>query len=160
MTAGVPCEDVEDQFFIDSRKILMDGVFYTCRAFGNIMLEQEQGSIINMGSISGFIVNKPQPQSYYNAAKAGIHIYTKSLAMEWASRGVRVNGVAPCCIDTPLIEWVKKEKEMYQTWLDMTPMARLGQPHEVASTVAFLSSDAASFMTGTIVNVDAGYTLW
>ena len=157
---GVACEDVEDQFWIDHMKILMDGVFYTCRAFGNIMLDQQQGSIVNMGSISGFIVNKPQKHSYYNTAKAGVHIYTKSLAMEWATRGVRVNGVAPCAIDTPLIQFVKEDKEMYQTWLDMTPMARLGQTSEVASTVAFLSSDASSFMTGTIVNVDGGYTLY
>ena len=155
---GVACEDVEDEFWMEHMRILMDGVFYTCRAFGNIMLEQKSGSIVNMGSISGFIVNKPQPQSYYNAAKAGIHIYTKSLAMEWATRGVRVNGVAPCCIDTPLCEWVKSEKEMYKTWLDMHPMGRMGQPSEVASTVAFMASDASSFMTGTILNVDAGYT--
>ena len=122
---------------------------------------QGKGSIVNIGSISGFIVNKPQPQAFYNASKAAVHHLTKSLAAEWAKRGVRVNAVAPSYIETPLTAFgMKEHPEMLKTWLEMTPMGRVGQPDEIASVVQFLASDAASFMTGSIVLADGGYCSW
>ena len=73
----------------------VDGVFWCCRAFGKVMLRQQRGAIVNIGSMSGFIVNKPRPPSFCNASKAAVHHLTRSLAAEWGARGVRVNAVAP-----------------------------------------------------------------
>jgi NAD(P)-dependent dehydrogenase (short-subunit alcohol dehydrogenase family) len=110
--------------------------------------------------MSGFIVNKPQQQAYYNASKAAVHHLTKSLAAEWGARGVRVNAVAPTYINTPLTAHAKTNEVMMGPWLDGTPMARLGEPDEIASVVLFLASDASSLLTGSIVLADGGYTCW
>ncbi|HUG62211.1 MAG TPA: SDR family oxidoreductase [Methylomirabilota bacterium] len=155
-----PAETVADEHWLNVIDVNLNGVFWCCRAFGNHMLTQKSGSIVNIGSMSGFIVNKPQEQSYYNASKAGVHHLTKSLAAEWGARGVRVNAVAPTYIATPLNEFVKSKPEMYNAWIDGTPMARLGEIEEIASVVLFLASEAASLMTGSIVLVDGGYTCW
>jgi NAD(P)-dependent dehydrogenase (short-subunit alcohol dehydrogenase family) len=88
-----------------------------------------------------------------------VHHLTRSLAGEWATRGVRVNAVAPTYIETPLTAEAMK-KDMYKTWIEMTPMARVGQPDEIASVVLFLASQASSLLTGSIVLADAGYTCW
>jgi len=138
----------------------LNGLFWCCRAFGKPMLAAGRGSIVNIGSMSGFIVNKPQPQAQYNASKAGVHHLTKSLAAEWATRGVRVNAVAPTYINTPLTAYAKQNTAMFDAWIDGTPMARMGEPDEIAAVVMFLASDAASLLTGSIVLADGGYTSW
>ncbi len=158
--SDVKAEDTTDAHWRLHMDVNLDGVFWCCREFGKLMLEAGRGAIVNMGSMSGEIVNKPQPQSFYNASKAAVHHLTRSLATEWASRGVRVNAVAPTYIATPLTLFGKENKEMFQTWLDMTPMGRLGEPDEIASTVLFLASDASSLLTGSIVLADGGYTSW
>ena len=155
-----PAETVTDEHWLNVIDVNLNGTFWCCRAFGKHMLAAKSGTIVNIGSMSGFIVNKPQEQSYYNASKAGVHHLTKSLAAEWGARGVRVNAVAPTYIETPLNAFVKNSPRMFDAWIGGTPMARLGQVDEVASVVLFLSSDAASLMTGSIVLVDGGYTCW
>ena len=155
-----PAEKVSDEHWLNVLDVNLNGTFWCCRAFGRHMLEKKSGAIVNIGSMSGFIVNKPQEQSYYNASKAAVHHLTKSLAAEWAARGVRVNAVAPTYIATPLNEFVKSNPAMYDAWIGGTPMGRLGKVEEIASVVLFLASDAASLMTGSIVLADGGYTCW
>ena len=155
-----PAENVEDEHWLNVIDVNLNGLFWCCRAFGRHMLARRSGAIVNIGSMSGFIVNKPQEQSYYNASKAGVHHLTKSLAAEWGTRGVRVNAVAPTYINTPLNAFVKSKPAMYDAWIGGTPMARLGEIDEVAAVVLFLASDAASLMTGSVVVVDGGYTCW
>lgn len=156
----VKAEDTTDEHWLKHIDINLNGVFRCCREFGRVMLEQGRGAIVNIGSMSGFIVNKPQEQSFYNASKAGVHHLTKSLAAEWAARGVRVNAVAPTYIDTTLTRFGMENPALYPHWLAGTPMNRVGQPEEIASVVHFLASDASSLLTGSIVLADGGYTLW
>jgi NAD(P)-dependent dehydrogenase (short-subunit alcohol dehydrogenase family) len=159
--SSIKAEEMSDEVWRFHLDVNLDGVFWCCRAFGKTMLQQGKGAIVNIGSMSGCISNKPQEQAAYNASKAAVHHLTRSLAGEWAARGVRVNAVAPTYIETPLTSFgIKENPAMYKTWLDMTPMGRVGQPDEIASVVHFLASDAASLMTGSIVLADGGYCCW
>lgn len=158
--SDTPAEDTTDEHWLNVIDVNLNGVFWCCRAFGRAMLDKGQGAIVNIGSMSGIIANKPQPQCFYNASKAGVHHLTKSLAAEWAEQGVRVNAVAPTYIETPLTRFGMEDQRLYPAWMENTPMRRVGQPDEIASVVLFLASDAASLLTGSIVVADAGYTCW
>jgi NAD(P)-dependent dehydrogenase (short-subunit alcohol dehydrogenase family) len=155
-----PSEEMTDDAWLKVIDINLNGVYWCNRAFGKRMLDAGSGAIVNIGSMSGIIANKPQPQCHYNASKSGVHMLTKSLAAEWGPRGVRVNAVAPTYIETAMTKEALKGKDWYETWMEMTPMGRWGRPDEIASVVHFLASDAASLMTGSIVLADAGYTCW
>lgn len=158
--SDTPAEETSDEHWLNVIDVNLNGVFWCCRSFGKQMLDKGQGSIVNIGSMSGIVVNKPQPQAYYNASKAAVHHLTKSLAAEWAAKGVRVNAVAPTYVETPLTKFGMEDERLYPVWMENTPMGRVGQPDEIASVVLFLASDAASLLTGSIVVADAGYSCW
>ncbi|WAC27599.1 SDR family NAD(P)-dependent oxidoreductase [Ancylobacter sp. SL191] len=136
----------------------LNGVFNCAQLIGGAMVAEGRGAIVNVSSMCGEIVVHPQPQIAYNAAKAGVNMLTKSLAVEWARRGVRVNAVAPGYTATELTLAGRSNPDWFHVWLDRTPMGRLGEPHEIADAVLFLASDAASFITGAVLAVDGGYT--
>jgi NAD(P)-dependent dehydrogenase (short-subunit alcohol dehydrogenase family) len=157
---SVSSEQCTDEEWLRIINIDLNSVFYCCREFGKVMLARGKGSIINTASMSGLISNAPQPQSAYNTAKAGVIILTKSLAGEWAKRGVRVNSISPGYINTPMTPKGKVRSDWYEPWMQFTPMGRMGEPQEIAPAVVFLASDASSFFTGSNLVVDGGYTCW
>lgn len=138
--------------------INLGGVFHCSQAFGRRMIADRCGSIVNISSICGEVAVHPQPQVSYNAAKAGVNLLTKSLAVEWAKLGVRVNAVAPGYVATELTLKGRSNEAWFSTWMNMTPMGRLGEPREIANAVLFLAADASSYITGTVLTVDGGYT--
>jgi NAD(P)-dependent dehydrogenase (short-subunit alcohol dehydrogenase family) len=157
---SVPSEDCTDEEWLKVININLNAVFYCCREFGQAMLRQGRGSIINTASMSGLISNNPQPQCAYNAAKAGVIMLTKSLAGEWAKRGVRVNSISPGYINTAMTPKGQVRNDWYDVWMAFSPMGRLGEPQEIAPAVVFLASDASSFFTGSNLVIDGGYTCW
>ena len=158
--SGPLAEDTTDEQWLKVINVNLNGLYWCCREFGGHMLRAGRGVIVNIGSMSGLVVNKPQAQASYNASKAAVHHLTRSLAAEWGSKGVRVNAVAPTYINTPMTAYAANDKAMFGVWMDGTPMRRMGETSEVASVVLFLASDASSLLTGSIVVADAGYTCW
>ena len=116
------------------------------------------GVIVNVGSMSGLIVNRPQWQAAYNASKAAVHHLTKSLAAEWAPLGIRVNAIAPGYVKTELAPVDRPDLRQY--WVEEAPLRRYASPEEIAPAAVFLASNASSFMTGSVVVIDGGYTVW
>lgn len=155
-----PSEDLTPEEWLRVIDVNLNGVFWCSQAAGRRMLARRNGVIVNIASMSGVIANKPQPQSHYNASKAGVIMLTQSLAAEWADRNVRVNAVSPGYIGTEMTMLGMNTPEWKKTWLEMTPMARVGKPVEIANAVWYLASDAASFATGSNLVVDGGYTAW
>ena len=157
---NVEAEHTSDDDWLNILNVNLNGVFWCSRAAGKRMLKRGSGSVVNIASMSGMIVNKPQPQAAYNTSKAGVIMLTKSLAAEWAKRGVRVNSVSPGYIGTEMTKLGMSNEEWNRQWLEMTPMGRVGEPADIAHAVLYLASDAARFATGTNLVVDGGYTVW
>ena len=128
-----------------------------CQAAARRMRSQGSGVIVNVGSISGFIVNRPQEQASYNASKAAVHQLTRSLAVEWADMGVRVNAIAPGYVKTGIAPI--DDPEYAPWWVDLAPQRRYALPEELGPSIVYLASDASSFMTGAILTVDGGYSV-
>ncbi|HID55101.1 TPA: SDR family oxidoreductase [Candidatus Poribacteria bacterium] len=149
-------EDMTDQQWNAVMDVNLKGVFYCCRAVGRVMMRQGGGKIVNVASMSALIVNRPQNQVSYNASKAGVVMLTRSLAVEWAQYGIRVNAISPGYM---LTEMTRKVSHMFPLWEPMVPMKRLGEPEELRGALLFLVSDASSYVTGHNLIVDGGYTL-
>lgn len=140
--------------------INVHGAFFTAREAARNMIPQGGGSITLVASMSANIVNIPQPQTPYNAAKAAVKHMAASLAVEWAKKGVRVNCLSPGYMLTKLTKTIlAHDQELKKTWESLTPMGRMGDPEDLAGAVVFLSSDASRFMTGSEIRVDGGYCI-
>lgn len=139
------------------------GVFLCAQAAGRAMLAAGYGKLINTASMSGSIVNTPQNQVAYNASKAGVIQLTRSLAAEWARRGVRANSISPGYTRTLLVDNLLATpvgQSMMPTWLSMTPMGRMGDVTDLQGAVVYLASEASDFMTGHDLVIDGGYSVW
>lgn len=132
--------------------------FRIARAAVRRMLEQGSGSIVNIGSISGMVANKPQLQVAYNASKAAVHQMTTVMAFEYAARGIRVNALAPGYVISRMTEGGMGDVDRNRIWTENTPMGRYARPEEMATCALFLASDAASYVTGATLVADGGYT--
>jgi NAD(P)-dependent dehydrogenase (short-subunit alcohol dehydrogenase family) len=156
-----PAEDFPLDLWRDTMAVNVEGVLLMSQAIGAMMIRQKAGSIVNVGSMSGRIVNWPFKHAAYNVSKAAVHMLTKCLATEWAEHGVRVNAIAPGYILTELTEEVLRENPevVKNHWAAGAVQNRIGTVDELAGAVVYLASDAASFTTGEIHTVDGGLTL-
>ncbi|CCQ15559.1 Short-chain dehydrogenase/reductase SDR [Rhodococcus sp. AW25M09] len=150
--------DVTEEQWDDVFDLNVKALWECSISVGAHMRERRSGSIVNIGSISGIIVNRPQMQPAYNASKAAVHQLTKSLAAEWGPLGIRVNAVAPGYCKTEMAPVDRPEFQRY--WIEDAPMQRYAMPEEISPSVVFLASDAASFVTGSVLVADGGYTAW
>lgn len=155
---NAPAEEMTYEQWQKVININLTGVFLTAQAAGRVMLRQGGGSIINTASMSGHIVNVPQPQCAYNASKAGVIMLTKSMAVEWADKGVRVNSVSPGYIGTELVTTNETLIPLIEKWNAMAPMHRLGTPEELQSIVVYLAGDTSTFTTGADFGIDGAFT--
>ncbi|SDS15581.1 SDR family NAD(P)-dependent oxidoreductase [Microlunatus soli] len=153
----VPAEEMSVEQWDAVLGVNLRGVFLTCQAFGRELLARGGGSIVNIASMSGnAVVNFPQRQSAYNTSKAAVVALTKSLAVEWSPRGVRLNAVSPGYIDTPLNQL---KAGMHDQWRDGVLNGRFGTAAEVAAAVAFLLRDESAYFVGAELLMDGGYSL-
>jgi NAD(P)-dependent dehydrogenase (short-subunit alcohol dehydrogenase family) len=135
------------------------GVFLSCQAEGRAMLQHGRGAIVNIASMSGSIVNRGLLQAHYNASKAAVIHLSRSLAMEWAQRGIRVNSISPGYTATPMNLRPEVADQVTKFEAD-TPLGRMATVDELVGPAIFLLSDAASFCTGVDLLVDGGFTCW
>lgn len=137
------------------------GMFLCAREAGKIMKKQKRGKIVNLCSISGFIVNKYFHGGSYEVSKSAVAMLTKTLAIEWADYNIQVNAVAPGYYETkPNLDFFGQNPELEKKILDMIPLRRFGNKEELAGLIVCLCSDISNYMTGTVIKIDGGYSLW
>lgn len=160
ITIWDPAESVTEEQWRQVMDVNLNGLFFCCQAVGRVMIERGGGRIINIASMSGLIVNYPQNQASYNTSKAAVIHLTRSLAAEWAHHNIRVNAIAPGYMATPMAQPFFDDPDYGGVWMSAIPMNRPGQPEELAPLAVFLASEASSYVTGTTIVIDGGYTVW
>jgi NAD(P)-dependent dehydrogenase (short-subunit alcohol dehydrogenase family) len=156
-------EAMEEETWRNVMRINLDGVFFCAQAEGRVMLPAGYGKIINTASMSGHIVNTPQKQAVYNASKAGVIHLSRSLATEWATRGVRVNSISPGYTRTLLVDNLLATplgQQVMPTWMGMTPMGCMIDVTDLQGAAVYLAAPASDMMTGSDLIIDAGYCCW
>jgi NAD(P)-dependent dehydrogenase (short-subunit alcohol dehydrogenase family) len=156
---AAPAEEMPQVQWQRMLDVNLTGIFISCQAEANVMLPRKQGSIVNIASMSGIIVNRGLLQAHYNTSKAGVIHLSKSLAMEWSDRGVRVNSISPGYTATPMNVRPEVAEQVKQFEAD-TPLGRMATVDELVGPAIFLSSQAASFCTGVDLVVDGGFVCW
>ncbi|MGF7437388.1 SDR family oxidoreductase [Lentilactobacillus senioris] len=160
MCLNVPADEMTYDQWLKVVNLNLNSVFLCSTAAGRYMIKQGHGSIVNTASMSAHIVNRPQPQCSYNATKAGVIQLSKSLAIEWAKKGVRVNTMSPGYMGTDLTLNSEDLKPLIKTWNDWAPLGRLGTPEELQGMAVYLAGDTSSFSTGEDYLVDGAFTAW
>ncbi|MFZ7086660.1 SDR family NAD(P)-dependent oxidoreductase [Curtobacterium sp. RRHDQ10] len=153
-----PALEVTDDEWHDVMRVNLDGLWIASQVFGRHMIAEGGGTIVNVGSMSASIVNRPQWQPAYNASKAAVHHLTRSLAAEWAPMHVRVNAIAPGYMHTDMAP--VDDPAFHRYWIEDAPQQRAGEPDELGPAMVFLASDASSFMTGSVLTIDGGYSVF
>lgn len=160
--AGVAANGNFHEFDDEKLAYIMDtnliAPFRIAREAVQPMLKKRSGSVVNIGSISAYVANKPQLQVAYNSSKAAIHQMTRTMAFEYADKGIRVNALAPGYVVSDMTAGGIANAEWNRIWTENTPMGRFAQPEEMANCALFLASDAASYVTGATLVADGGYT--
>jgi NAD(P)-dependent dehydrogenase (short-subunit alcohol dehydrogenase family) len=159
IAAAAPAEELTPEAWSRIIAVNLTGVFLSCQAEARVMLPRGRGSIVNIASMSGSIVNRGLKQAHYNSSKAGVIHLSKSLAMEWVDRGIRVNAISPGYTLSPMNKRPEVAEQLV-TFAAETPMARIATVDEMVGPTIFLSSPAASFVTGHDLLVDGGFTAW
>ena len=158
---NVPTEEMPTETWRTQLDLNVTSAFVCTKIVGGEMVKRRSGRIVNVASISGLIANRGIAGRGYEAGKAALAAFTRAVAADWAPYGVRVNAIAPGYFLTdPNRRWFDEDPALKETVESMVPMGRLGEPHEIAPLALYLASDASSFMTGAVLVIDGGYTLW
>ncbi len=157
----IDAESMKYEDWLEVININLNGVYLVSKYICKEMIKKQKGSIINISSMSGIIVNYPQSQAAYNTSKAGVIMLTKSLASEWAKYNIRVNTIAPGYMRIGVAEdFFKNNTEMALKWKSLIPMGRPGEPEELKGIAVYLASESSSYVTGGVFTIDGGYTIW
>jgi NAD(P)-dependent dehydrogenase (short-subunit alcohol dehydrogenase family) len=159
-SASIPLEIVSRENWDNVVKVNLNGVFYCTQHVGKLMLEQKSGSIINIASMSAFVANFGRSNNAYCASKAGVVMFTRQLAADWAEKGIRVNAIAPGYMKTDLGAGPLNDPGLKDLLTTLIPMRRAGVPEDLKGIAVFLASDASAYMTGQTLIIDGGYTIW